>query len=75
MVQDTPLEKRPSLWPSGIGSRLGTEQVVSLIPGSVGYISHVDWAYDYSGSFGVFWLDTKIVLKKKSTDGRYVHWW
>ena len=27
-----------SLWPSGIGLLLGTEQVVSSIPGSVGYI-------------------------------------
>ena len=32
---------------------LGTEQVVSSIPGSVGYISHVHWAYDYLGPFGV----------------------
>ena len=39
-----------SLWPSG------TEQVVSSIPGSVGYISHVHWAYDYSGPFGVYWV-------------------
>ena len=32
----------PSLWPSGIDRLpLGTEQVVSSIPGSVGYISHV----------------------------------
>ena len=46
---------------------LGTEQVVSSIPGSVGYIFHVHWAYDYLGPFGVLWvyiwLDTKIVFK------------
>ena len=45
---------------------LGTEQVVSSIPGSVGSISHVHRAYDYSGLFGVLcvymWHDTKIVL-------------
>ena len=48
----------PSLWPSGIGpsALLGTEQVVSSIPGSVGYISHVHWAYDYLGPFGVLWV-------------------
>ena len=32
---------------------LGMEQVVSSIPGSVRYISHVYWAYDYLGPFGV----------------------
>ena len=35
---------------------LGTEQVVSSIPGSVGYISHVHWAYDYLGPFAVLWV-------------------
>ena len=45
-----------SLWPSGVGSRLGREQVVSSIPGSVGYISHVRRAYDYLGPFGVLWV-------------------
>ena len=47
---------------------LGTEQVVSLIPGSFGYISHVPGAYDYLDPFGFsgyIWLDTKIVLKNK----------
>ena len=33
-----------------------TEQVVSSIPGRVGYISHVHWAYDYLGLFGVLWV-------------------
>ena len=31
-------------------------QVVSSTPGSVGYISHVHWAYDYLGPFGVLWV-------------------
>ena len=36
---------------------LGTEQVVSLIPGSVGYyISHTHCAYDYLGPFGLLWV-------------------
>ena len=35
---------------------LGTEQVVSSIPSNVGYISHVNWAYDYLGPFGVLWV-------------------
>ena len=36
---------------------LGTEQVVSSIHGSVGYISHVHWAYDYLGPLiGVLWV-------------------
>ena len=46
----------PSLWPSGIGRALGTEQVVSWIPGSVGYTSYpmfIHRAYDYWGPFGV----------------------
>ena len=30
-------ELSPSLWPSGIGLPLGTEQDVSSIPGSVGF--------------------------------------
>ena len=33
--------------------QLQTEQVVSSIPGRVGYISHVHRAYDYLGPFGV----------------------
>ena len=39
---------------------LGTEQVVSSIPGSVGYISYpmfiVHGTYDYLGPFGVLWV-------------------
>ena len=45
----------PSLWPSGIGSRLWRIRL-SSIPDSVGYISHVHWPYDYLGSFGVLWV-------------------
>ena len=37
-------------------SRLGRNRFVSSIPGSVGYISHVHWAYDYLGPFGVLWV-------------------
>ena len=55
-----------------VSAPAGTEQVVSLIPGSVGYIFHVHWAYDYLGPFGVLWvyiwLDTKIVLKIPDQD-------
>ena len=29
---------------------------MSSIPGSVGYISHVHWAYDYLGPFEVLWV-------------------
>ena len=50
-------------WPSEVrhcglvGSLpFGTEQAVSSIPGSVGYISHVHWVYDYLGPFGVLWV-------------------
>ena len=39
-----------------VGFPLGTEQVVSSIPGSVEYIFHVHWAYDYLGPFGVLWV-------------------
>ena len=52
--------------PQVVSAPLGTEQVVSSILDSVGYISHVHRAYDYLDSFGVpgyIWLDTKIVLK------------
>ena len=48
---------------------LGTEQVVSSIPGSVGYISYsmfieprITWVP--SGFSEYIWLDTKIVFKK-----------
>ena len=49
---------------------LGTEQVVSSIPGSVGYnIPMFIEPTKYYGSFGYLiryiWLDTKIVLKKE----------
>ena len=48
---------------------LGTEQVVSSIPGNVGYISHVHCAYDYlgslRGSLGTYGLTQKLCLKKK----------
>ena len=56
---------RPIGTPKNIFKRSKNEKIVSLIPGSVGYISHVHWAYDYLGPFGVLWVDTKIVLKKK----------
>ena len=58
------------IWPSGIGTQLGrTEQVVSLIPGSVGYISYPMFieptiAQVPSRFSGYIWRDTKIVLKK-----------
>ena len=60
----------------GIGFRLGwtgclggIEQVVSSISGSVGFISYpmfIDPEIT-SGFSGYIWLDTKIVLKKKTT--------
>ena len=61
------------LWPrGGISMHLGAEQVVSLIPGSVGYTSYpmflkptITWVS--SGLSGDIWLDTKIVLKKPSS--------
>ena len=47
----------------------GTEQVVSSIPGSVGYISFSIFVKPMItrvslGFFEYIWLDTKIVLKK-----------
>ena len=51
------------------GRALGTERVVSSIPGSVGYIypmfiePTIIWAP--SEFSGYIWLDTKIVLKKE----------
>ena len=48
------------------------EQVVSSIPGSVGYISHVHRAYDYLGPFGVPWVHMalhKNCVKKKFVKG------
>ena len=45
----------PSLWPSGIGSHLIRNRLWVLIPGSVGYISHVH-SYNYLGPFGVLWV-------------------
>ena len=59
------------MWPSGIGAHaLGTEQVVSSISGSVGYIiPHsmfielvVTWVP--SGCSEYMWLDTKIMFLK-----------
>ena len=46
---------RPSLWPMVYRLPLGMEQVLSSIPGSVGCISHVHWAYDYLGP-GYIWV-------------------
>ena len=75
----------PSLWPRGIGSHLGRNtKVVSLIPGSVGYISYpmkieptITWVL--SGFSGYIWLYTKIVLEK-NLKARYTNfsctfWW
>ena len=50
-----------------------TEQVVSSIPGSVGYISHVHGAYDYLGPFGVLWVHMawhKNCVEKKKWGSR-----
>ena len=54
---------------SGIGAPLGTEQIMSSIPGNVRYISYpwfieptITWVH--SGFSGYTWLDTKIVFKK-----------
>ena len=65
-------ELYPSQWPSGIGEPLGEEQVVSSIPGSVGYISYpmfidptITWVP--SGFPGYIWLDTKVVLTRLHT--------
>ena len=52
--------------PSVIGSRLGRNRLWVRFLAVSDNISHVHWAYDYSGSFGdpgYIWLDTKIVLK------------
>ena len=47
------------------------ELVASSSPSSVGYISHLHRAYDYSGPFrfffGYIWIDTKIVFIKAVT--------
>ena len=46
--------KSPSLWPSGIGSRLGRNRLwVRFLAVSDIY---VHWAYDYLGHFGVLWV-------------------
>ena len=58
-----------SLWPSGIDSRLGRNRL--WVPGSVGYISHVHWAYDYLGPFGILWVHMawhKNCVKKKKKE-------
>ena len=46
----------PSLWPRGIGAHLGRNRLRVPSPSSVGYISHVHRAYDYSGLLGVLWV-------------------
>ena len=62
--------EHPSLWPSGIDAHVGTEQVLSLIPGSVKYVSYpmfieptITWIP--SGFSGYMWLDTKKIELKK----------
>ena len=50
-----------------------TPKVVSSIPGSVGYISHVHWAYDYLGTFGslgTYGLTQKLFKKKKKNNAK-----
>ena len=54
-----------SLWPSGIGSRLGREQVVSSIPDSVEYITYIvslslQLLGSLWGSLGTYGLTQKL---------------
>ena len=62
-----------------LGNRraLGTEQVVSSIPGSVGYTSYPMFieptiTYVPSEFSGYIWLDTKIVFKNMIPDPNHV---
>ena len=57
----------PSLWHSGVGSRLGRNRLWVRFLAVSDIYPHVQWAYNYLGPFGVLWVhmaDTKIVLKK-----------
>ena len=49
--------EKPSLWPGGNGRCLRWKRLrVRVMVLSVGYISHVLRAYDYSGPFWVLWV-------------------
>ena len=50
------LRKGTSRWPIVVSAPAWAGQVVSSIPGSDGYISHIHWAYDYLDPFGVLWV-------------------
>ena len=59
-----------SLWPSGISSRLGREQVVSSIPGQCliympGGSLSLRSLGSLRGSLGTYGLTQKLCLKKK----------
>ena len=53
------------LWLSGIGSRLGRNRFVGLIPGNIEAYVEPTITLVPSGFSGYIWLDTKIVLKKE----------
>ena len=60
-------ESKPSLWPSGIGSRLGRNRLwVRFLAVSDIYPMFIEPTITWvpSGFSGYIWLDTKIVLKK-----------
>ena len=59
----------PSLWPSGIGSRLGRNRLwARFLAVSDIYSMFIEPTITWvpSGFSGYIWLDTKIVLKKKN---------
>ena len=62
----------PRVIPGSVhNSHYQSRKVVSSIPGSVGYISHVHWAYDYLGPFGFLWVHMawhKNCVEKKNTE-------
>ena len=65
-----------SLWPSGIGSRLGRNRLwVRFLAGSDIYPMFIEPTITRvpSGFSGYIWLDTKIVLKNKARQVLWVH--
>ena len=68
-LQDT---RCPSLWPSGIGSRLGRNRLwARFLAVSDIYSMFIEPTITWvpSGFSGYIWLDTKIVLKKTKNFG------
>ena len=77
--QSYKVENSPSLWRSGIGTRLGRNRLWIRFLAVSNIYSPCQWAYDYFGPFGGFWLHMAchkncVWKKHQFRCGSNVHW-